>query len=128
MHQAQPETRPQYRPIIVINEGETVKIVRPDQTAPRLYFDQGSAEQALRADWPGAEVRSVGGRIMHMRVLSSLVQVRDLLETCAKSAQDVGALDLAVVVTHTTTVEDTLLVSVLGAFLREALVPHYFRS
>lgn len=75
MHQAQPETRPQYRPIIVINEGTTVKLLRPDCSAPRLYFDRAQAEQALRADWPGSEVRQVGGKIMHMRVISSLVQV-----------------------------------------------------
>lgn len=117
MHQAQPQTRPQYRPIIVINEGETVKIVRPDQTAPRLYFDRGSAEQALRADWPGAEVRSVGGRIMHMRVTESMAQVRDLFASAIEGCQDVGALDLALVLTWTAQVEDTLIVQVLGAFL-----------
>ena len=54
---------------------------------------------------------------MHMRVTESMSQVRDLFASAVQSAQDVGALDLAVVVTHTTTVEDTLLVSVLGAFL-----------
>lgn len=117
MHQAQPETRPQYRPIIVINEGETVKIVRPDQTAPRLFFDQAQAEQALRADWPGSKIKQVGGKIMHMRVTESMAQVRDLFASAIEGCQDVGALDLALVLTWTAQVEDTLLVSVLGAFL-----------
>ena len=100
-----------------VPEGETVKIVRPDQTAPRLFFDRAQAEQALRADWPGSKIKQVGGKIMHMRVLSSMEQVRDLLLACTESGRDVGALDLALVVTWSPTVEDTLIVQVLGAFL-----------
>ena len=112
MHQT--PTRPQ---ILIISEDTTVKLLRPDCSAPRLFFDRAQAEQALRADWPGSKIKQVGGKIMHMRVTESMAQVRDLFASAIEGCQDVGALDLAVVVTHTTTVEDTLLVSVLGAFL-----------
>lgn len=97
----------------------TAPIKRADlaaHTAPRLFTDRAAAEESLRLDWPKATVKNIEGRFAHLRSIGSLAQVRDMVAAAIASGAGAGALDLAAVMTWSPTVEDTLMITILGAF------------
>lgn len=104
---------------VAVSDQTTAPIKRADlaaRTAPRLFTDRAAAEESLALDWPKAQVKVVDGRFLHLRSVSSLALVRDLVAVCIANGVGAGALDLAAVMTWSPTVEDTLMITILGAF------------
>ena len=102
-----------------VQDQTTAPIKRADlaaHTAPRLFTDRAAAEESLRLDWPKATVKNIEGRFAHLRSIGSLAQVRDMVAAAIASGAGAGALDLAAVMTWSPTVEDTLMITILGAF------------